>query len=64
MFSWVQLDGIVEADEMFVGGKNINRHENKKVANSQGLAHVDKTAVLGLLQRDGKVRTFVRSTWY
>nr|WP_230679841.1 IS1595 family transposase [Pontibacter sp. 172403-2] len=53
------LNGIVEADETFVGGKNKNRHENKKVANSQGRAHLDKTAVLGVLQRDGKVRTFV-----
>lgn len=31
----------------------------KKVPNSQGRAHVDKTAVVGLLQRDGKVKTFV-----
>jgi transposase-like protein len=53
------LEGIVEADETFVGGKNKNRHENKKVANSQGRSGADKTAVVGILQREGGVKTFV-----
>ncbi len=53
------LNGIVEGDESFFGGKNKNRHANKKVPNTQGRAHVDKTAVLGLVQRNGNVRTFV-----
>src|ERR1700712_188106 len=53
------LEGTVEIDETFVGGKNKNRHASKKAPNSQGRAHVDKTAVVGLLQRDGSVKTFV-----
>ena len=53
------LDGIVEGDESFFGGKNKNRHADKKAPQSQGRSHSDKTAVLGLVQRDGKVRTFV-----
>lgn len=53
------LDGIVEADETFVGGKNKNRHKDKKVAHSQGRSFKDKTPVLGLLQRNGKVKAFV-----
>lgn len=53
------LEGTVEADETFVGGKNKNRHASKKVANSQGRAHVDKTAVVGMLQRNGKIKTCV-----
>lgn len=53
------LDGIVEGDESFFGGKNKNRHADKKVEQSQGRSHKDKTAVFGLVQRDGKVRTFV-----
>ncbi len=53
------LDGIVESDETFVGGKNKNRHKDKKVPKSQGRSFKDKTPVLGLLQRGGMLRTFV-----
>ena len=54
-----KLSGVVSVDETFVGGKNKNRHADKKVENSQGRSHVDKTPVVGLIQRDGKVKTFV-----
>lgn len=53
------LDGIIESDETFVGGKNKNRHKDKKVEQSQGRSFKDKTPVLGLLQRNGNVRAFV-----
>lgn len=55
------LTGIIEADETFVGGKNKNRHAHKKKGGGTGgrPAPDDKTPVLGLLQRDGKVLTFV-----
>jgi len=56
------LKGIVEADETFVGGKNRNRHENKKVKLSKGRGAVDKTPVVGLVERGGKVLTFVVPT--
>lgn len=56
-----KLSGIVSVDETFVGGKNKNRHKDKKAPASQGRAHVDKTPVVGLIQRDGKVKTFVVS---
>ncbi|NDW18101.1 IS1595 family transposase [Dysgonomonas sp. 216] len=49
------LEGVVEIDETFVGGKNKNRHWDKKVPQSQGRAFKDKTPVFGMLQRDGKV---------
>lgn len=52
------LTGTVEADESFVGGKNKNRHWDKKVPHSTGRSFIDKTPVLGLLQRGGKVRCF------
>lgn len=50
-----KLDGEVELDETFVGGKNKNRHYNKKVKNSQGRSFKDKVPVLGMLQRGGNV---------
>jgi transposase-like protein len=45
------LKDIVEIDETFIGGKNKNRHRNKKVPNSQGRNWKDKTPVLGILER-------------
>ncbi|UAY53659.1 IS1595 family transposase [Ferruginibacter albus] len=53
------LEGIVEVDETFVGGKNKNRHWDKKVKNNQGRSFKDKTPVAGILQRGGEVRCFV-----
>lgn len=50
-----KLDGEVELDETFVGGKNKNRHKNKKVKKCQGRSFKDKTPVLGMLERGGNV---------
>ena len=46
-----QLTETIEVDETFVGGKNKNRHKDKKVENSQGRSFKDKTPVVGLLKR-------------
>lgn len=60
-----KLDGEVELDETFVGGKNKNRHRNKRVKNSQGRSFKDKVPVMGMLQRGGKlVCEVVRNTSY
>lgn len=45
----------IELDETYIGGKNKNRHYNKKVKNAQGRSYIDKTPVFGILQRNGKV---------
>ena len=49
------LNNDVEIDETYVGGKNKNRHAKKKVKNSQGRSMKDKVAVLGMLERNGKL---------
>lgn len=54
-----ELEGIVECDETFIGGKNKNRHKDKKVPHSQGRSFKDKVPVMGMLQRDGKMNAFV-----
>ena len=50
-----KLEGEVELDETFVGGKNKNRHRNKKAKRCQGRSFKDKVPVMGMLQRNGKV---------
>ncbi|HVW94334.1 MAG TPA: IS1595 family transposase [Mucilaginibacter sp.] len=55
----VKLSGTVEIDETFVGGKNKNRHRNKRVKNSQGRSYKDKAPVFGMKQRNGLVKAMV-----
>jgi transposase-like protein len=51
----VKLGGIVEMDETFIGGKNHNRHWNKRTGHSK----TDKTLILGAVERGGNVVTKV-----
>ena len=53
------LQGKVEADETYIGGKNKNRHWNKKVKHSQGRSHKDKTTVVGLIERGGLLSSLI-----
>jgi transposase-like protein len=53
--TFVKLSGNVEVDETFVGGKAKNMHKAKREAIIQGRGSVGKTAVMGLLERKGRV---------
>lgn len=55
----VKMDGVVEVDETYVGGKNKNRHYSKRKKGTQGRSLVDKAAVFGLVERGGLVRSVV-----
>jgi len=54
-----KLSGEVEADETFIGGKARNMHVSKRQRRITGTGTKDKTAVMGMLERGGRVRTTV-----
>jgi transposase-like protein len=51
--------GEIEADETFIGGKARNMHLSVKARRITGTGTKDKTAVMGILERGGEVRTIV-----
>jgi transposase-like protein len=51
-----KLNGEVEVDETFIGGKARNMHKSRK-AQLTGRIDDDKTVVVGFMERGGKVRT-------
>jgi transposase-like protein len=53
------MSGEVEADETFIGGKARNMHVAQRRRRITGTGGKDKTAVMGILERGGKVRTVV-----
>jgi transposase-like protein len=54
-----KVGGEVEVDETFIGGKARNMHIAQRRRRITGTGGKDKTAVMGILQRGGKVRTMV-----
>lgn len=50
------LEGEVECDEMYLGGREINKHENKKTAQTQGRSTKTKAPIFGMIERNGTVR--------
>lgn len=44
----VQLSGLVECDEMYLGGRETNKHESKKTAKTQGRSTKTKTPIFGM----------------
>ena len=54
-----KLGGEVEVDETFIGGKARNMHVSERKRRITGTGTKDKTAVMGILERGGKVRAAV-----
>jgi transposase-like protein len=57
--SFGKLNGEVEVDETFIGGKARNMHLDKRERRITGTGGKDKTIVFGALERGGKVRASV-----
>ena len=57
--SFEKLTGHVEVDETFIGGKARNMHVAQRRRRITGTGTKDKTAVMGILERGGKVHTVV-----
>lgn len=55
-----QAQGFFELDEAVFGGLQGNRHKNKKIPNSPGGNGIDKTWVLGIVERGGLSNTSAR----
>jgi len=58
-FFGTKLGGEVEVDESFIGGKARNMHVSERKRRITGTGTKDKTAVMGILERGGKIRTTV-----
>ncbi len=54
-----KLCGEVEVDESFIGGKARNMHVRQRERRITGTGGKDKTAVMGILERNGQIRTVV-----
>jgi transposase-like protein len=54
-----KLSGEVEVDETFIGGKARNMHLSERKRRITATGTKDKTAVMGILERGGKVRASV-----
>ena len=54
--------GIVEVDEVFIGGLEKNKHAKKKSAKLTGNKHAGKIMVVGLVERGGILKTRVMPT--
>lgn len=50
-----ELSGVVECDEMYLGGAEKNKHESKKTEGTQGRSTKTKKPIFGMIQRKGNL---------
>ena len=50
------LDGEIEMDEMYLGGRETNKHQSKKTEGTQGKSLKTKSAIFGMVERGGIAR--------
>ena len=49
------LCGKVEMDEMYLGGREANKHDSKRTEGTQGRSTKTKTPIFGMIEREGDV---------
>lgn len=52
-----KLKGIVEVDELFIGAKEANKHESKRLGAGRG--PVGKTPIIGMRERGGRTKAII-----
>ena len=57
----IALEGDVEIDEMYLGGRETNKHESKKTEGTQGRSTKTKTPIFGMVARYGEARAIAVS---
>jgi transposase-like protein len=50
------LEGEIELDEMYLGGRETNKHQSKKTEGTQGRSTKTKTPIFGMVERFGNAR--------
>ena len=51
----VALEGDVEVDEMYLGGRETNKHESKRTEGTQGRSTKTKMPIFGMAEREGRI---------